>query len=171
MQSGDNEVVIQSTRSVKVGDTIGMCLEPDGIHVIMAETNHNIFEGELTRNYTVRFADGEYECNVTQLYEGSHMNEEGTLLDKDGNEIYTDGVKVRVKIPVDAVSMSDDTEGEGICGHIISLIYKGDHYHYIVRTKTEEDIHLHDEYLWNENDYVRVLIPKDSIELSFAEEA
>ena len=171
VQSGDNEVVIQSTRSVKVGDTIGMCLEPDGIHVIMAETNHNIFEGELTRNYTVRFADGEYECNVTQLYEGSHMNEEGTLLDKDGNEIYTDGVKVRVKIPVDAVSMSDDTEGEGICGHIISLIYKGDHYHYIVRTKTEEDIHLHDEYLWNENDYVRVLIPKDSIELSFAEEA
>lgn len=170
VQSGDNEVVIQSTKSAKVGDTIGMCLEPDGIHVILAETNHNVFDGELTRNYTVRFADGEYECDVTKLYAGSAINADGILVDADGNEIYTDGVKVRVKIPVDAVSMSDDTEGEGICGHIVSLIYKGDHYHYIVRTRTEEDIHLHDEYLWNENDYVRVLILKESIELSFEQD-
>lgn len=170
VQSGDNEVVIQSTKSAKVGDTIGMCLEPDGIHVILAETNHNVFDGELTRNYTVRFADGEYECDVTKLYAGSAINADGILVDADGNEIYTDGVKVRVKIPVDAVSMSDDTEGEGICGHIVSLIYKGDHYHYIVRTRTEEDIHLHDEYLWNENDYVRVLIPKESIGLSFGQD-
>ena len=170
VQSRDNEVVIQSTKSAKVGDTIGMCLEPDGIHVILAETNHNVFDGELTRNYTVRFADGEYECDVTKLYAGSAINADGILVDADGNEIYTDGVKVRVKIPVDAVSMSDDTEGEGICGHIVSLIYKGDHYHYIVRTRTEEDIHLHDEYLWNENDYVRVLILKESIELSFEQD-
>ena len=66
--------------------------------------------------------------------------------------------------------MSDDTEAGGTCGHIVSLIYKGDHYHYIVRTKSEEDIHLRDEYLWNENDYVSLIIPKDSIELSFADE-
>lgn len=170
VESGDNEIVIQSTKSVREGDTIGMCLEPDGIHVILAETNHNIFEGELTKNYTVVFADGEYECDVTKLYEGAVMDEKGTLLDKDGIEIHTAGVKVMVKIPIEAVSMSDDTEAEGICGHIISLIYKGDHYHYIVRTKNDEDIHLHDEYLWNENDYVRLLIPKDRIELSFADE-
>lgn len=167
--SGDNEIVIQSTKSVKEGDTIGMCVEPDGIHVIMAETNLNIFEGVLTRNYTVVFAEGEYECDLTKLYEGSSVSAEGVLTDASGNEIHTDGVKVSVRIPVRAVSMSDDTDTGGICGHIISLIYKGDHYHYIVRTKSEEDIHLHDEYLWNENDYVSLKIPKDRIELSFAE--
>ena len=52
-------------------------------------------------------------------------------------------------------------------GNIISLIYKGDHYHYIVRTKNEEDIHTHDEFLWNEEDYVSVSIPKESIKLAF----
>ncbi len=171
VESGDNEVVIQSTRSAKEGDTIGMCIEPDGIHVILAETNHNIFEGELTRNYTVVFAGGEYECDVTQLYDDSYFDENNILVDAQGNEIHTAGEKVTVKIPVTAVSMSDDTETEeGICGHIVSLIYKGDHYHYIVRTKDDEDIHLHDEYLWNENDYVRLMIPKDRIELSFATE-
>ena len=170
VESGDNEIVIQSTRSAKVGDEIGMCLEPDGIHVILAETNHNIYEGELTKNYTVLFADGEYECDVTKLYPGSRIDENETLVDADGNEIYTAGVKVTVKVPVASVTMSDDTAAGGTCGHIISLIYKGDHYHYIVRTENEEDIHLHDEYLWNEGDYVSIIIPKDSIELSFRED-
>lgn len=168
--SGDNEVVIQSTRSAREGDTIGMCLEPDGIHVILADTNQNIFDGVLTKQGTVVFAGFEYECDVTQLYPGSVLREDGMLISADGEEIEIDGMAVTVKVPVDAISMSDDTEGEGICGHIISLIYKGDHYHFIVRTKDDEDFHLHDEYLWNENDYVRLLIPKERIELSFAEQ-
>ena len=171
VESGDNEVVIQGTRGAKVGETIGMCLEPDGIHVILADTNQNIYEGELTKNYMVEFAGGEYDCDVTRLYPGSTINAEGVLVDASGDEIQTAGVKVKVKVPVESITMSDDTEnGEGICGNIISLIYKGDHYHYIVRTKDEFDFHLHDEYLWNENDYVRLLIPKDSIELSLADE-
>ena len=167
VESGDNEVVIQSTRSAKEGDTIGMCLEPDGIHVILADTNQNIFEGELTKHYTVEFAGGEYACDVTQLYAGSSFNGDGVLVDAEGQEIETAGVKVKVKVPVESIDMSDDTEnGDGVCGHIISLIYKGDHYHYVVRTKDDYDFHLHDEYLWNENDYVRLIIPKESIELS-----
>lgn len=167
VESGDNEIVIQSTQSAVVGSTIGMKLDPDGIHVILAETNRNVFDGVLTKNYTVSFADGEYECDVTKLYPGSTMTEDGCLVDRDGNEIDTAGVPVTVNVPVEAVTMSDDTEAGGTCGHIISLIYKGDHYHYIVRTKNEEDIHLHDEYLWNEQDYVSVVIPRESIELAF----
>ena len=167
VESGDNEVVIQSTRSAKEGDTIGMCLEPDGIHVILADTNQNIFEGELTKHYTVEFAGGEYACDVTQLYAGSSINGDGVLVDAEGQEIETADVKVKVKVPVESIDMSDDTEnGDGVCGHIISLIYKGDHYHYVVRTKDDYDFHLHDEYLWNENDYVRLIIPKESIEMS-----
>ena len=170
VESGDNEMVIHSTRSAKVGDTIGMCLEPDGIHVILAETNHNIYDGELTKNYTVLFADGEFECDVTKLYPGSRIDENETLVDASGEEIYTAGVPVTVKVPVGSVTMSDDVNAGGTCGHIISLIYKGDHYHYIVRTENEEDIHLHDEYLWNEEDYVSIIIPKESIELSLKTE-
>lgn len=166
VESGVNEIVIQSTKSANVGDTIGMMVEPDGIHIIPAETNINIFDGTLTRSYTVLFADGEYECDVTKLYPGSRINEDGILVNEDNNEIDTDGVEVTVKVPVEAAAMSDDTEAGGTCGHIISLIYKGDHYHYVVRTKSEEDIHLHDEYLWNEDDYVSVVIPKESIELT-----
>lgn len=167
VESGDNEIVIQSTQNAVVGATIGMRLEPDGIHVILAETNRNVFDGMLTRDYTVCFADGEFECDLTKLYPNSRMTENGNLVDENGNGINTADVPVTVTVPIEAVTMSDDSEKGGTCGNIISLIYKGDHYHYIVRTENEEDIHLHDEYLWNEHDYVSIIIPKESIELSF----
>ncbi len=170
VESGDNEIVIQSTKSATVGDTIGMSVEPDGIHVIEAETDINIFDGVLTKNNTVMFADGEFECDVTQLYPGSSVNEDGILVSDKGEELDVAGREVSVFIPTNSASMSDDVEAGGTCGHIISLIYKGDHYHYIVRTKNEEDIHLHDEFLWNEEDYVSVIIPKESIKLTFKSE-
>lgn len=167
VESGDNEIVIQSTQNAVEGAAIGMRLEPDGIHVILAETNRNVFDGVLTRDYTVRFADGEFECDLTKLYPNSRMTENGNLVDENGNGINTADMPVTVTVPIEAVTMSDDREKGGTCGNIISLIYKGDHYHYIVRTENEEDIHLHDEYLWNEQDYVSIIIPKESIELSF----
>ena len=165
VESGDNEIVIQSTRYAAEGSTIGMNIEPDGIHVIEADTDINIFDGELTKDYRVCFADGEFDCDVTKLYPGSYIDENEILVDRDGNEILTAGVKVKVNVPIEKVTMSDDTEAGGVCGHIISLIYKGNHYHYIVRTENEEDIHLHDEYLWNEEDYVSIIIPKDAINM------
>ncbi len=168
--SGDNEIVIQSINSAVEGEEIGMRIIPDGIHIIPADTNVNIFEGELTKNYKVAFADGEWDFDIEKLYPNSHLDKNGTLVDENDNEIYVAGTKVKVKVPVEAVGMSDDVNVGGTSGHIISLIYKGDHYHYIVRTKSEEDIHLHDEYLWNEEDYVSIIVPPEKIEVSIAEE-
>ncbi|MGN0374115.1 MAG: ABC transporter ATP-binding protein [Butyrivibrio sp.] len=166
VESGSNEIVIQSTKNAPVDAVIGMCLEPDGIHVIEAETNHNIFDGVITRNNTVQFADGEFECDVTQLYPGSRIDEDGVLYSAEGEEMDIAGTEVEVRVPAADIRMSDDVDAGGTCGNIISLIYKGDHYHYIVRTKNEEDIHLHDEFLWNEEDYVSIIIPKESIKLT-----
>ena len=54
----------------------------------------------------------------------------------------------------------------GAQGHIISLIYKSEYYRYIVRTENEEDYVLACEDLWNENDLVSLIIPKDKIRLT-----
>ena len=73
--SGDNEIVIQSTRSAQTGQEIGMRIEPDGIHVMPAGALMNLFEGVITREGLVEFAGGEYHCDLTQLYEGSKQKE------------------------------------------------------------------------------------------------
>ena len=84
-----------------------------------------------------------------------------------GKRIDLTDTDVNVEVGLHDISMSDNPDEGGARGHIISIIYKGDHYAYIVRTEeNEEDFVFDCEDLWNENDYVSLVIPKDKIKLS-----
>lgn len=168
VEDGKNEIVIQNTRMVKVGQEIGMIIGPDEIHVMLPEVLSNKFCGTISKNNTVLFADGEFECDVTMLYEGSSLDEKGYLITAQGEKIDLTGTQVNVEIQIPDVTMSDDENAGGTCGHIVSLIYKGDHYSYTIRTESEEDFIIDDEYLWNEDDYVSVIVPKDKIKISLS---
>lgn len=163
--SGDNEIVIHSIYNAVVGDTISIDIDPDSIHLIENNLTTNNFEGIITKHNTVEFADGEFECDLTQLYPNSNYVDD-VLVDENGNEIDVVGKEVSVSIPVfGSIEMSDDADKGGTTGNIISLIYKGDHYQYIVRTENEYDFIFDDEDLWNENDFVSLIIPKENISL------
>lgn len=163
--SGDNEIVIHSIYNAVVGDTISIDIDPDSIHLIENNLTTNDFEGIITKHNTVEFADGEFECDLTQLYPNSKYVD-NVLVDEKGNEINVVGKEVSVSIPVfGSIEMSDDADKGGTTGNIISLIYKGDHYQYIVRTENEYDFIFDDEDLWNENDFVSLIIPKENISL------
>lgn len=162
---GDNEIVINSIYNAVVGDTISIDIDPDSIHLIENNLTTNDFEGIITKHNTVEFADGEFECDLTQLYPNSKYVDD-VLVDEKGNEIDVVGKEVSVSIPVfGSIEMSDDADKGGTTGNIISLIYKGDHYQYIVRTENEYDFIFDDEDLWNENDFVSLIIPKENISL------
>ncbi len=165
--SGKNEIVIQSTKSAKVGTKVGLLIEPDGIHIMMAEKSVNRLESGIDKNYRlgIDFPDEDDEplCDLTKLIPGAHFNEEELLVDAGGEFIETDKVKVVLNIKPDDITMSDDKDEGLIRGHIINLIYKGDHYSYVVRTEFDEDFIVHDEYLWNMGDYVSLVIPKEKI--------
>lgn len=166
-QTGKYEIVIQSTKSRKEGDVIGMNIAPDAIHLMKPKYTTNIFDGVITKRNTVAFADGEFDCDVTQLYPGSHLDEEDYLVTAEGEKLDLTGTEVKVEVGLNDISISDDAEAGGTTGNIISIIYKGDHYRLIVRTpETEEDFIFASYDLWNENDYVSVIIPKDKIKLS-----
>lgn len=163
--SGDNEIVIHSIYNAVVGDTISIDIDPDSIHLIENNLTTNDFEGIITKHNTVEFADGKFECDLTQLYPNSNYVDD-VLVDENGNEIDVVGKEVSVSIPVfGSIEMSDDADKGGTTGNIISLIYKGDHYQYIVRTENEYDFIFDDEDLWNENDFVSLIIPKENISL------
>ena len=159
----ENEVVIQSTRSVRIGEEIGMRIGPDEIHVMPAGVLVNVFDGTITKDGRAAFAGGEYECDLTQLCEGSVLTGESSVRTADGTEIDLGGTEVTVEVPVKAVSMSDEQLDYRADGNIISFIYKGNHYNYTVRTATEDDFVLDEDDLWNEGDHVSLMIPKDQI--------
>lgn len=169
VQCGKNEIIIQRTKSAGVGDVVWMYIEPDGIHCMPSGTLVNRFDGIITKNNTVEFGDGVFECDVTTLYPGSHIDENGNLITSEGEYVDLADIPVKVEIPVNVPYMSDDENEGGACGNIISLIYKGDHYNYLIKTKGGYEYVLNDEYLWNENDYVSIVIPKEAIKLSFLE--
>ncbi len=166
VQCGRYEIEIQSTHTPNVGETVGLKIDPDGIHVMKKKFKVNKFAGIITKRNTVEFGDGEFECDVTQLYPGSHLDEEGYLITAKGEKLDLTDTEVNVEVGLHDITMSDNLDEGGAHGHIISLIYKSEYYRYIVRTENEEDYVLACEDLWNENDLVSLIIPKDKIKLT-----
>jgi spermidine/putrescine transport system ATP-binding protein len=133
----------------------------------------NVFDGYITKDNTVCFGGGEFACDVTQLYPGSQLTEDGYLLTKDGKELDLTDVDVKVEVGLKDIEISDDENAGGAVGNIISIIYKGDHYQLIVRVEGEEyeeDFVFDTVDTWNENDRVSINISRDKIKLALKQE-
>ena len=161
--SGKNEIVIQSTKKAEAGAQVGLRVEPEGIHIMIAENIENKIESGLNDDYQLTFLDGALSCDILSLLPHAHRTSDGLLADPHGNEIEADKLKVIITIKPEDITMSDDAEAGLLNGHIINLIYKGDHYSYVVRTEEEIDIIVNDEDLWNMGDYVSLIIPEDKV--------
>ena len=171
MKVGKTEIVIQDTTERKVGETASIFIKPTDIHIMKKEFSTNKFDGYITKKNTVVFGDGEFECDVTQLYPNSFVDEEGYLITADGEKLDLTDVDVEVEVGLKDIEISDHEEDGGAVGNIVSIIYKGDHYQLIVRTEeNEEDFVLDTEYTWNENDRVSVIIKKENIKLTLKQE-
>ena len=164
---GKTEIVAQDTIERKFGTHCSVIVRPDDIHIMAKEFDVNRYTGYITKKNTVCFADGEFECDVTQLYEGSTLDEEGYLITKEGEKIDLTDVDVNVEVGLKDIEIIDNDEDGDAAGTIIQIVYKGDHYQVIIRTdEEEEDFIVDTEYTWNENDRVSVKIPADKIKLT-----
>lgn len=162
VRSGKNELVIQTTKKAQVGTQVGLCVEPEGIHLMQAEHSLNKLESGVDENYRLTVLGGALHCDVKSLIPGSkEIN--GVLCDAHGNEIDHSKLKVNVAIKPRDIEMSDDESAGIVCGHISNLIYIGDHYRYVVRSEEEIDFIVSDEDLWNMGDYVSLIIPEDKL--------
>ena len=164
---GKTEILIQDTVERKVGEKCSVSIAPDSIHIMAKEFEVNRYDGYITKKNTVCFAEGDFECDVTQLYPGSHLDDEGYLITLEGERIDLTDTDVTVEVGLKDIEVIDNDEDGQACGNIIQIVYKGDHYQIIIRTdETEEDFVVDTEYVWNENDRVSVKIPADKIKLT-----
>ena len=122
VEIGKFEIVIQSTSTAPVGSIIGLRIEPDGIHLMEKVYTVNKYHGVITKTNNVEFGDGEFECDVTQLYKGAHLDEEGYLITEKGEKVDLTGVEVNVEVDTHDIVMTDDTQSGGAQGNIISMI-------------------------------------------------
>ncbi len=166
VESGKNEIVADSVRFVREGITVGLRVEPEDLHIMIAEDSTNFFVTEMNRNYRLEYNGHELDVSVTSIIRGSRRLEDGTLVDENGKEIDLKRKKVVAAIEAQDIRMTDE-ENEGIvCGHIRDLIYMGDHYSYVVRTEHDYEFIVNDEYLWNMDDYVSLIMPVEKMKFT-----
>ena len=162
VESGKYEMVIRTTKCYSVGERIGMKLEPDGIHIMLAEDHTTSFVTNINSDYTLDFNGKVINCDLTKVIPKSSMKN-NVLVDENNEAIDTAKLKVMVSIQPCDIRMSDNVEEGLVSGHIINLIYKGDHYSYVIRTEYGHDLIVDDEYLWNMDDAVGLVMLEDKM--------
>ncbi|HCS04272.1 MAG TPA: spermidine/putrescine ABC transporter ATP-binding protein, partial [Eubacterium sp.] len=65
VESGKYEMVIRTTKCYSVGERIGMKLEPDGIHIMLAEDHTTSFVTNINSDYTLDFNGKVINCDLT----------------------------------------------------------------------------------------------------------
>lgn len=162
VESGKYEMAIRTTKCYSVGERIGMKLEPDGIHIMLAEDHTTSFVTNINSDYTLDFNGKVINCDLTKVIPKSSMKD-NVLVDENNEAVDTAKLKVMVSIQPYDIRMSDNVDEGLVSGHIINLIYKGDHYSYVVRTEYGHDLIVDDEYLWNMDDAVGLVMPEDKM--------
>ena len=161
--SGKNEIVSQTVHSAKVGDRVGIRVEPDNIHIMLAEDHTNFFFADINKDFKLEYNGHLLDTSVTRIIKGSSRREDGTLQDASGEAIDPGRVRIQVAIGPSDIQMTDDQDAGLVKGTISNLIYKGDHYSYVIHTELEQDFVVNDEYLWNLGDSVSLLMPIDKM--------
>lgn len=162
VRSGKNEIEIHSLKNYQPDTVVELYIAPDLIHLIPYDSSINHYEGVITayseeKGVHVEFTDFGWDVKVEQIFPN------GKRINKNGQPITIEGLKVEASFQPSIAQLSDDAQAGVVQGRIISFLYVGDHYRYTVRSKSEEDYVVDDEYLWNQEDFVSILIPKEKV--------
>ena len=130
---------------------------------MIAEDHTNIFRAEINKNNELEYNGNILDVALTAIIKGSRQLEDGTILDANGSEIDTGKLRVKISIKPQDIELTDEQEEGLVQGYISNLIYKGDHYSYVIHTDLEQDFVVNDEYLWNMEDQVGLLMPVEKM--------
>ncbi len=166
VESGKNEMVIQTVYSSNVGDMVGMRVAPDNIHIMIAEDNTNFFVVEINRDHRLEYNGTRIDTSLTKIIKGSRRGENGELIDASGEVIDQNKIRITASIHPWDVKMTDVEEDGIVQGYISNMIYKGDHYSYVISSDIGQDFVCDDEYLWNMEDRVGLIMPADKMEFT-----
>ena len=169
---GKNEVLCRDTKDLEVGSKVSLRVSSYNIHVMNKELTVNEYTDSWINNYNqVVIGEAPFDCDLTQLVPNSFIDENGYVVSKkDGRRYDFNDADVVSEVGLDKVEISDDLSAGQCTGKIVSIVYKGDHYQYIIRTDDDEDFVVDSVYSWNENDIVAILIKKENISLRLKKE-
>ena len=148
------EFLIQNYKHFEVGQTIGMSVIPDNIHIMKKERTTNTFEAKVTGNGCIEFLGCEYSEGIPADVQSAISKAE-----KEGKE------SININIDFDKIELFDNEEEGTFTGDICFILYKGDHYHLTIDTDWGEKIYVDTQDVWDLGDHVAITIPAKSIKV------
>jgi len=140
------EFMIQDYHCFEVGETVGLLVKPDDIHVMKKERFCNTFEGTVADQDHVKFLGQTFECSE------NHETEPGS--------------EVTVSIDFGSIILQDNEEDGMLSGEVNFILYKGDHYHLTILTDDGDNIFVDTNDVWDDGDRVGITIPPNAIRVS-----
>jgi len=137
------EFVIQDYHNFDVGETVGLLVKPNDIHVMKKERLCNTFEATIIDKGQVKFLGQTFEYTTNQVFEP--------------------GSEIEVNIDFDKIILQDNEEDGMLSGEVSFILYKGNHYHLTVLTDEGENIFVDTNDIWDDGDRVGITIPPDII--------
>ena len=146
-----NEFLIQNYKHFEVGQTIGMSVIPDNIHIMKKERITNTFDAKVNGDGTIEFLGCEYQMEIP-----AEMKDK-IQTDENGNET------IRVNVPFNKIELFDNENEGTFTGDISFILYKGDHYHLTIDTDWGEKLYVDTQDVWDLGDHVAITIPQENI--------
>ena len=148
------EFLIQNYKHFEVGQTIGMSVIPDNIHIMKKERTTNTFEAKLTGNGCIEFLGCEYSEGIPADVQTAISKAEKESKDS-----------INISIDFDKIELFDNEEEGTFTGDICFILYKGDHYHLTIDTDWGEKIYVDTQDVWDLGDHVAITIPANGIKV------
>lgn len=171
VQCGNYEMEVHCLQHYAPGTKVGLNVIPDNIHIIPYDDQLNHYDADVVSfaeetGLLVKFADIEAVVDYKKVFPQAKISN-GVLVDDSGEEISVAGTKLIAFYNPEDATMSDNADEGVVSGKIISFYYIGDHYSYTIRSNSEEDYVVDNEYLWNQGDIVSVNIAPEIIQFKF----
>ncbi len=144
------EFTVQNTTEYPIGSEVNLKVVPDSIHIMRKMRTINCFSGEIDGENSVYFCGGSFEFT--------------------GGEEFSNGDKVTVKVPFDAVEITDDEEDGVIGASVTQSLYKGAYYQVQIFTDGGEDFFVDSPYEWLIGDRVGIKIDPAKLSVEKDEE-
>lgn len=164
------EFLVKDTKFRSVGSDVSLFIDPDDIHIMKKMHVENDLEGVISDINEIELSGGYFPCDTVSLANYATLDEDGRPLDENGDLIDLKGRRVRITIPFNKIELTDDEEDGIIGADVITILFKGNHYQYGVKTDTNDFFYCDSLDQWDDGDRVGIKVRPEDITLELLSE-
>ncbi len=166
------DFICHSTKDSKIGDLVGIYIDPFNIQLMKKEAFFNTIKAEFISNKQIFFDNATYDIDPSIMFPNYKYDSENDILaNENEEEIILKGKTALLRVDFDNIDLLDHEEDAPLAGNIEFPIYKGNRYEVSIISDSNVRYTAYTPYVWDNNDRVGLkILAENFIFLNFIEE-